>query len=425
VVVRRTLAGIVALLAFALPAAAGAQQIEIGAADQNPGIVEDAYFRWVGVANARVMAPYDVALTDPAPLDRWLRAARRAGVRPLVSFQHRDGEDCRKVACHLPTPEEYGQAIAAFHARWPDVTRISTFNEGNHPSQPTAGDPAAAARLYEAAVANCAGCEVLAAEVVDSPNMISWLEGFLAALPAPPTLWGLHNYADVTRGETGRTERMLSTVPGRVLLTETGGIVSWVDDDGVLRWPYDEERARAAVDLALTYAETHSDRIGAVYLYRWRAEPWERWDSGLLRPDSTPRPSFEEVVERLKPTGPRPYSVPATTSPAGEVQAGAGPAPRQAFGAPRAVARLVRGPQVRRRRVVEIRVACPATAPAACRVRLAARGLAVTARVAPGAARTLRIARARAMTARRVRVRITLGRGAVVHAAVPTAPRHR
>jgi hypothetical protein len=272
---RRLARTIVALLALALPASASASAYEpqIGVADQHPGVFADAYFRWSGMATARVMAPYDVALTDPAPLGRWLAAAAQAGVEPLVTFQHRDGEDCRKVACHLPTPGEYGRAIAAFHARWPHVTLISVFNEGNHPSQPTAGDPVAAARLYEAAVANCPGCRVIAAEVVDTSNMEPWLKKFLAALPVAPQMWGLHNYADVTRGETGRTARVLAMVPGQVWLTETGGIVSWVDDSGGVR-----------------------------YLYRWRAEPWESWDSGLLRPDATPRPSFDEVIERTART---------------------------------------------------------------------------------------------------------------------------
>jgi putative glycosyl hydrolase len=229
------------------------------------------------------------------------------GYDVLVSFEHGDGEDCRVRACHLPEPGELRDAFLAFRARWPAVTTFSAWNEGNHPGQPTAARPASAARLYETLVSACPQCRILAAEVVDIDNMASWLRSFNAALTTPARLWGLHNYGDVTRGRTSFTDAMLSLVDGDVWITETGGLVRQSDAGGVLRWPTDEERARASLARAFALADAHPDRIPRLYVYQWQAGAWESWDSGLLRPDGTLRPSFTEFMAHVPaPAGPQP-----------------------------------------------------------------------------------------------------------------------
>ena len=202
-------------------------------------------------------------------LDDRFHAARVAGIELVVSFEHRRGEDCRVTACALPSPAALRAAFRAFRERWPWVTTFGAWNEGNHPSQPTAARPAAAAELYRVLADECPGCRIAAAEVVDSSDMTGWLRAFRAALPHPPRLWALHNYSDVTRAQTTNTDALLALLDGEVWITETGGIVR----AGPGRWPYDEARARASVERAFALADARADRISRLYLYQWRAAP--------------------------------------------------------------------------------------------------------------------------------------------------------
>src|SRR5262249_48897961 len=80
----------------------------------------------------------------------------------------------------------------------------------------------------------------------------------------------LHNYGDVTRGRTSFTEAMLALVEGEVWVTETGGLVRQSDAGGVLRWPPDEERARAGMARAVALPRAHPHRLPRPYVYHWQ-----------------------------------------------------------------------------------------------------------------------------------------------------------
>ena len=244
---RRALLCALATAAMVAPATQARGDVRIGISDQNTSALLDTRVAWLGIATVRVVAPWDAALAPSPELDDWLQTARAQGLDALVSFEHRRGENCDTGPCRLPTAGQMLQAFEAFRARWPWVDAFGAWNEGNHASQPTAADPAGAARLYEALVAACADCRILAAELLDTPDMPAWLRRFRAAVQSKPTIWGLHNYGDVTRARAATmTDAVLAAVPGRLWITETGGIVRHVDGDGRLRWPYDEERARRA-----------------------------------------------------------------------------------------------------------------------------------------------------------------------------------
>ncbi len=367
-----------ALIVTALACADAQARVPIGLADQHPAALRDERVTWLGITNVRVVAPWNAALEPSAELDEWLRTARDRGFDALVSFGG-GGE--------LPTEAEMRAAFTAFRARWPWVTAFGTWNEGNHASQPSADDPEGTARLYETLAAACPDCRILAVELLDSPNMLSWLRRFRAGLSSEPRLWGLHNYSDVTRGSTAMTEALLAAVGGAVWITETGGLVRQLG-----RWPYDEERARASIARALQLAEAHADRIERMFIYQWQAAAHEPWDSGLIRPDFSPRPSFTELAAWLRPPDPPPLSVlPPPPTPARV------PTTLQ----------LVRRPWFARPGIVRARVYCPAAAPRRCVVRLRIRGRgADTARVRPGAHATLAV-RLPARTRRAIRLRRT------------------
>src|SRR4051794_32954593 len=141
-------AAIAALLAVA-PSTASAAPASVGISDQEAGTYLDPLLAWTGIARARVILPWDVALrADASRFDRVLSTAHRTYMDILVSFEHRSNEDCAGGPCFLPSRDDYRLAFAAFHQRWPYVKTISPWNEANHPSQPTADHPAAAAIYY-------------------------------------------------------------------------------------------------------------------------------------------------------------------------------------------------------------------------------------------------------------------------------------
>jgi hypothetical protein len=303
--VRTTLAALAVIGALlALPGAAHAERPSVGISDQEPSTFTDPLFSWTGIAQTRVIVPWDVAfMPDTSRVDRVLQTAHNTYQDVLVSFEHRWNEDCaaEHPKCYLPSPAQYRLGVAAFLQRWPFVHTISPWNEANHPSQPTWNHPGAAAEYYRIVKDLCPRCTVLGAELVDLSNMEDWVRSFKAELGSDPRLWGLHNYGDVTRRHGTMTRLLLSLVKGDVWLTETGGLVRFQMRDGSVPWPYDEGRAARSLKYTFKLADDHQDRIRRVYIYNWRAAPKLRWDSGLLDEAGRPRPSFFVLADRLHP----------------------------------------------------------------------------------------------------------------------------
>jgi hypothetical protein len=271
----------------------------LGIADQKPETFSDPLFRRLGVARSRLNTPWNSIFTEPARLAAWLKAARAAGVEPLVAFEHARGEPCPAQPCHLPSVAEYTRALRAFHARWPWVRLLQPWNEANSATQPTGRHPERAAAYYEAVKRVCPTCIVTTADVLDSGNLARWLGSFRAALHGPaPRLWGLHNYSDTNRFRSAGTRRMLSLVPGEIWLTEAGGIVAFTTADGRVALPDDENRAARAIRYLFRLASL-SPRITRIYIYQWKIDfTGNRFDAGLLGPDGKPRPALQAILQR-------------------------------------------------------------------------------------------------------------------------------
>lgn len=254
-------------------------------------------FAELGIRRVRIAVPWNLAAV-PAELSfitDWLAAARRAGIEPFVQFTRETSSRCPREPCSLPAVAEYQAAFRDFRERFPFVTVFGIWNEANHPSQPTYRDPRAAAEYYKAVRSLCAGCEIVAADVLDSWNMASWVAEFKRHA-GEVDIWGLHNYADVNLLRdlpADGTARFLSITSGQVWLTETGGIVRRLAStlEGTL--PYDEERAARATDRAFDLAALYRSRVSRMYVYNWQGTPpGSRWDSGLVRSDGSARPSY-------------------------------------------------------------------------------------------------------------------------------------
>ena len=210
-------AGAVVLLATA----ATAQAAVVGLADQQPGSYGDPRVQALGLRYARLTVPWDAATSEPQAVAAWLAAVSAAGMAPHVAFEHLAGDRCPGQPCTTPTAAQYGAAIRRFVARFPEVRTYTTWNEANHASQPVADDPEAVAAYYDELRAACAGCTIVAGDVLDSGAYRRWLERFRRASTTTPRLWGLHDYGDVTYGRTTGVDTVLAAVPGRLWIEET------------------------------------------------------------------------------------------------------------------------------------------------------------------------------------------------------------
>jgi hypothetical protein len=284
----------------AVLAAAPAPAATIGIADQKPDMFQDARFRAAGVPIARKQVGWDVMSHgwQVAELDAWLRAAREAGVRPLLSFGH-----SREHRRTLPRPERLRHELRRIRDRWPWVREFATWNEANHCGQPTCNRPRLVAAYWRALRKECGGrCRVLAAELLDMPNMERWTREFLRHADIEPRLWGLHNYVDANRFRTNSTRTLLRLVRGRIWLTETGGLVA---RHGKRRETVDLKESKwhalRVTRFLLRDVRRLSPRIQRIYLYHWNAQPKRRasWDSGLFDGEGRPRPAWRLVREEL------------------------------------------------------------------------------------------------------------------------------
>jgi hypothetical protein len=291
----RRLSILLVVLLAALCAVSSAQALTIGIADQKPDMFTDPRFLASDLHYARRAVPWD-ALTSPtqtAQLDAWLAGARAAHVNPLLSFTH-SSTNRRQ----LPSPERLLYEFRRFRARYPWVTDYASWNEANHCGEPTCHRPELVAAYWRKLRTACPKCRILAAEVLDMPNMTSWVKAFRRAAKVEPRYWGIHNYIDANRLRTTGTRRLLKTVKGQIWFTETGGIVSRTNRVKVT-FPESAEHAGMATRFLFDDLVPLSRRITRVYLYHWNSEPGPKtWDSGLIGPTGKPRPAYR-VLQRV------------------------------------------------------------------------------------------------------------------------------
>ena len=265
----------------------------VGISDNQPATFTDPNFRVLRLRYARLVSPWNAIFSEPARLDAWMQAARADGIRPLVSFEHTRGMACPGKRCKGPSKGQYTRAWKAFHKKYPWVKDISPWNEVNSATQPTGKRPDLAAVYYNVVRASCRGCTIVAADLLDAPNIRRYVGSFLLAAKGKPRLWGLHNYTDTNRFRSRGTNALLQTVRGSVWLTETGGVVRFVTQKGVVALPKSESRAKKAMDYMFRLAELNARRIKRIYVYQWKINNRsDRFDAGVVRPDGSKRPSF-------------------------------------------------------------------------------------------------------------------------------------
>jgi hypothetical protein len=305
-VIRPLLVAAVALVATALPAEASAAQrhpVVIGIADQKSAMFYDHRFHDLGIRHVRLAVPWDVLSYrwQRVELSLWIRHARRAGVEPLITWTHSRAKGRRRV---LPQPAHFGRKFRAFRRRYPWIKDFATWNEANHCGEPTCRRARLLVRYWRQMRRNCKGCRLLAAELLDFPNMTRWVRQFKREARVDPGYWGLHNYRDANRMQTLNTRRLLRATRGKVWLTETGGIVRRRNKSTV---GFKESAAHAARATRWVFHRLVplSRRVQRVYLYHWNASsPKDTWDSALIGPDGVARPALG-VLRRVMRDGVR------------------------------------------------------------------------------------------------------------------------
>lgn len=306
---RRLLAVTALLLAAALPVAGASATAKpkhrqapvlIGIGDQKLSMFSDARFTTtLQIRYVRYAIAWD-ALEVPAQrrqLDTWLARAKLANVRPLVTFGHSRRRGHHRV---LPTVKHFAKLFVRFRQRYPWVTDFGTWNEANYCGEPTCHKPALVAQYWRQARLHChtSGCHVLAAELLDFPNMVSWAKAFRRASRMEPRYWGLHNYRDANRLTTVNTRSLLRATHGQLWLTETGGIVRRRNKSHV-KLPESAAHAATATRWLFDRLVPLSRRITRVYLYEWNATSRrDTWDTALIDPKGRSRPAFS-VVRRV------------------------------------------------------------------------------------------------------------------------------
>ncbi|HWT92253.1 MAG TPA: glycosyl hydrolase [Solirubrobacteraceae bacterium] len=297
---RRLLLALTLALAALAAAAAPSQALVVGIADQKPDMFADDRFDMLGVEHARLTVSWD-AMTrawETAEIDAWMAAARKNGITPLVSFGH-----SRANRRALPTAAGFRRAFLQFKRRYPWVREYATWNEANHCGQPTCHKEKLVAQYYRELRLNCKRCKVLAAELLDMPNMLAWVKTFRKYSKVEPKYWGLHNYIEANRFKDVALKKLLRRVKGEVWLTEVGGLVKrrLKKKYTVKAIPESESHARRVTTYLFDELLPVSKRIKRVYVYHWNTStPTDSWDSALIGPDDRARPAFWVLYRAMR-----------------------------------------------------------------------------------------------------------------------------
>jgi hypothetical protein len=290
----------------AAPAAPRGPHTIVGIGEQSPDLFEDPRFHATGIRNARLLVPWDLIKMGGWPLqaaDLWLTRAQRDAVEPLVSFGHSMSE---KRQLKLPSVRQYAAAVRAFRERYPWVREFSTWNEANLGThQPTGRHPRRTAVFYRALKKQCRDCTVVAVELLVTSNwrMYRWIRAFRERAGRGQLIFGLHNYPDVTRMRGIRTRNFLRRVRNaEIWITETGGIVRH------RHFNYDETRAERVVRHVFKLVAA-LPRVKRLYLYNWRYDGNERWDSGLIGQEGFERKAYWALLDGLSLTYFKPLPV--------------------------------------------------------------------------------------------------------------------
>jgi hypothetical protein len=291
---------LVALASTAItPASASAADFTFGLADYEPATFSDPRVAELGVRTARDVVPWNVVAVprDLAAVTAWLATVKRAGITPLITFQHADGND------HAPSKAQFLKDFLRFRALFPWVTEFCPWDEATHAGQPTARHPKLAAQIYNSIASHCPGCTVTAPDTLDADgNIERWIGQFLRSAHPYPKIWPLNPYISVSTDNSHAIRRLLSYVHGQIWFSEVGGIVWWRFHGRLI---YNGEANAVKVTKNIFHLASLSPRITRVYYYHWRSPGTPQsakkstWDAGLITAGGVARQALFVVAKAL------------------------------------------------------------------------------------------------------------------------------
>jgi hypothetical protein len=289
----------------ASPGAHAASSFLTGIGDEHPQMFGDPLWTQLHTPIARYIAPYDAAVRpyDLAKAATWIHAAEAQHQQILIAFYHSEYTPTR-----LPSVATYAGDVQKFIKLFPNVTQYEAYDEANRGNVRGAfASPSATldAQYYQALLRACTGCTVIGLDILDahvvSPSL-RYVSAFKNAVrhlkTRMPSVWGLHNYADVNRLQSSRTRQLVHALGGQVWLTETGGIVH-------LGSEFPNRRGsglkRAARVLKYLFSLARSEpAIKRLYIFSWIGGAGSaRFDAGLMDALGKPRPGYVAVCRAL------------------------------------------------------------------------------------------------------------------------------
>jgi len=298
----RVILPIAVLLAALLVAPAAQAKVRVGLSEQSPTVFDQSNWAQLKLKRVRYIVSWDYAKypAENAEVSHFMNTARAHKQEVLVTFNSHRGcfsnnKYKKTKACKAPSAKAYKAAVKGFRKQFPYAKVFAPWNEVNHVSQPTYKKPKLAARYYKAMKSVCKKCTVMAADVLDSSDVKSYLRKFQRATKSKGRIWGLHNYKDVNRRQSKGVRNVMAVTRGQVWLTETGGIVKFGKD-----FPRSTKRAASRTKYMFKLARKYK-RIKRIYNYRYFGEPrTARFDAGLVNPDGSARPGFKQFRKSIK-----------------------------------------------------------------------------------------------------------------------------
>jgi hypothetical protein len=289
-----------------VPRAHAAASYLTGVGDESVEMFGNPLWAQLHTKIVRYIAPYD-AVAHSYSLDKarlFIREAEAHHQQVLVAFYHSEYSPLT-----LPSVASYQRDVQKFVKRFPHVRQYQSWDEANRgyiPHYLASPSAVAAAEYYQALIRVCHGCTAIGLDVLDAQNIGPTLEyisefkheiGRLRTIM--PKIWGLHNYSDINRLESGRTRELTRALGGQVWLTETGGIVQF---GGSFPNRRGSGLTRAAKVLKYMFAVAGSQsQIKRLYIYDWTGgNASTRFDAGLMSAHDQPRAGYLVVCKQLR-----------------------------------------------------------------------------------------------------------------------------
>jgi hypothetical protein len=282
---------------------AGAYLTGIG--DERAQMFSNPLYKQLHTQIVRYIAPYDAAMhtsyRDQAIT--FIREAEAAHEQVLVAFYHSE-----YTPMQMPSVAAYQRDVQRFVKLFPNVRQYESWDEANRgyvPGEFTSPTAVEVARYYQALIRVCKGCTVIGLDVLDAEKIeptLAYVAEFKREVyrleTVMPTIWGLHNYADVNHFEGWRTRELAKTLGGQVWLTETGGVVKF---GGAFPNRNGAGLTRAAKVLKFMFALAASvPRVKRLYIYNWNGGTSStRFDAGLMNARGQPRAGYVVVCRQL------------------------------------------------------------------------------------------------------------------------------